>query len=57
MASARFTAPATASSSVPPTAVTSAAASTAKPSAIATIPLSTTRTGTGAARAATTAAS
>lgn len=54
---ARFSAAVTASSTVPPASAVSAAARAQKPSAIATIPVSTTRTGTGASRAATTAAS
>ena len=48
MPSARFSAAVTASSTVPPASATSAAASAQKPSAMATMPVSTTRTGTGA---------
>jgi hypothetical protein len=47
----------TASSTVPPASAASAAASAQNPRAIATMPVSTTRTGTGAWRAAATAAS
>lgn len=54
---ARFSAAATASSSVPSPSAASAAASAQNPSAIATMPVSTTRTGTGAFFAASTAAS
>lgn len=54
---ALFSAAVTASSTVPPDSAVSAAASAQNPSAIAIMPVSTTRTGTGACRAATTAAS
>lgn len=54
---ARFSAAATTSSSEPPASATCAAASTQKPSAMPTMRVSTTRTGTGASFAASTAAS
>ncbi|CAM5229575.1 hypothetical protein STENM223S_00666 [Streptomyces tendae] len=57
MPAARFSAAVTASSTVPPASAASAAASAQNPRAIAIMPVSTTLTGTGASRAATTAAS